>query len=99
MRRVAIAVLVVGSMSGAMISEPGLQSVAVAVGLKTAANSVKADKLGKKTVTFGGYAISVPAGWPVYDLTKDPRQCVRYDRHAVYLGTPGPDQDCPAGVV
>jgi hypothetical protein len=53
----------------------------------------------KKTVTYGGYAVSVPASWPVYDLTKDPRQCVRYDRHAVYLGTPGPDQDCPPGVV
>jgi hypothetical protein len=82
-----------------MISGPGLQPVAIAAGLKTAAHSVKALKSGKKTVTYGGYAVSVPASWPVYDLAKDPRQCVRYDRHAVYLGTPGPDQDCPPGVV
>ena len=41
----------------------------------------------------------MPASWPVYDLATDPRQCVRYDKHAVFLGTPGPDQDCPPGVV
>jgi hypothetical protein len=35
----------------------------------------------------------------VYDLTKNPRQCVRYDVHAVYLGTPGPDPDCPPNLV
>jgi hypothetical protein len=50
-------------------------------------------------VTFGGYTVSVPASWPVYDLTKNPRQCVRYDVHAVYLGTPGPDPDCPPNLV
>src|ERR1700753_488668 len=102
MRRAAIAVLIVGFMSGVMISGPGLQSVAVAAGLKTPAHSAKAAKAakpGKKTVTYGGYAVSVPASWPVYDLAKDPRQCVRYDRHAVFLGTPGPDQDCPSGAV
>jgi hypothetical protein len=99
MRRAAIAVLIVGFMSGVMISGPGLQSVAAAASLKTPAHSVKAAKPGKKTVTYGGYAVSVPASWPVYDLAKDPRQCVRYDKHAVYLGTPGPDQDCPPGVV
>jgi len=34
-------------------------------------------------------------------LTKNPRQCVRYDIHAVYLGNPGPDQDqnCPPAPV
>src|SRR5205823_4545434 len=52
-----------------------------------------------QTVTFGGYTVSVPASWPVYDLAKDPRQCVRYDVNAVYLGTPGPDQDCPPNLV
>jgi Domain of unknown function (DUF1906) len=52
-----------------------------------------------QTVTFGGYTVSVPASWPVYDLTKNPRQCVRYDVHAVYLGTPGPDPNCPPNLV
>ncbi|MFC9848231.1 glycoside hydrolase domain-containing protein [Streptomyces sp. NPDC127595] len=30
------------------------------------------------------------------DLEKNPDACVRFDRHAVYLGTPGGRQDCPA---
>ena len=99
MRRAALAVLIAGFMSAGMISGPGLQPVAVAADLKTAANSVKTIKSDKKTVTFDGYAVSVPVNWPVYDLAKDPRRCVRYDFHAVYLGTPGPDQDCPPDVV
>jgi hypothetical protein len=32
----------------------------------------------------------------VYWLNHDPSKCVRYDVHAVYLGTPGQDQQCPA---
>ncbi|WP_405932602.1 glycoside hydrolase domain-containing protein [Streptomyces sp. NBC_00827] len=30
------------------------------------------------------------------DLAENPEACVRFDRHAVYLGTPGGRQDCPA---
>ena len=54
---------------------------------------------GKKTVEYGGYVVDVPAAWPVYDLAAQPHLCVRYDRHAVYLGHPGPDQRCPAHLV
>ena len=54
---------------------------------------------GLKLVQFGGYTFRVPAGWPVYRLGRDPTQCVRYDRHAVYLGRPGADQQCPAHLV
>ena len=52
-----------------------------------------------KTVRFDGYTFDVPAGWPVYQLDQDPAQCVRYDVNAVYLGTPGADQQCPAGLI
>jgi hypothetical protein len=52
-----------------------------------------------KTVEFRGYAFSVPASWPVYQLNKDAGQCVRYDVNAVYLGTPGPSQHCPPDLV
>ncbi len=52
-----------------------------------------------KRVRFGGYTLEVPAGWPVYRLARDPGRCVRYDRHAVYLGQPGADQQCPAHLV
>jgi hypothetical protein len=48
-----------------------------------------------KQIGFAGYTLDVPAGWPVYQLAQDPSRCVRYDRHAVYLGRPGPAQQCP----
>jgi hypothetical protein len=53
----------------------------------------------EKTVAYGGVTVRVPASWPVHDLTATPHTCVRYDRPAVYLGAPGPDQDCPAHAV
>ena len=52
-----------------------------------------------KTAVFAGYELDVPSSWPVYRLDLNPRTCVRYDVHAVYLGTPGPDMNCPAGLV
>jgi hypothetical protein len=52
-----------------------------------------------RNVTFAGTSVRVPADWPVHDLTLDPHTCMRYDRPAVYLGDPGPDQDCPASAV
>jgi hypothetical protein len=52
-----------------------------------------------KVVRFAGYTIRVPASWPVYRLDRDPSRCVRYDRHAVYLGQPGANQQCPAHLV
>ncbi|HUJ66318.1 MAG TPA: glycoside hydrolase domain-containing protein [Acidimicrobiales bacterium] len=82
-----------------MTSGSRLQVVTVAAILPATDNSVKVAEPATKTVTFGGYAVSVPAGWPVYDLAKDLRRCVRYDIHAVYLGAPGPDQDCSPGLV
>jgi hypothetical protein len=52
-----------------------------------------------KTVVYQGYEFKVPASWPVYRLDEHPQTCVRYDVHAVYLGQPGPDMRCPAGLV
>ena len=52
-----------------------------------------------KTVVYDGYEFRVPASWPVYRLDEHPRICVRYDVSAVYLGTPGTDMECPAGLV
>jgi hypothetical protein len=50
-----------------------------------------------KTVTYLGYSFTVPASWPVVRLK--PATCVRFDRHAVYLGDPGRNQDCPTGLL
>ena len=49
-----------------------------------------------KVVRYDGYRLVVPAGWPVFRIRSDPTVCVRFDRHAVYLGRPSPEQDCPA---
>ena len=54
---------------------------------------------GQQTVRYHGLALQVPADWPVYDLQRDPTVCVRFDVHAVYLGHPGADMDCPAALV
>jgi len=54
---------------------------------------------GKRVVRFDGRTLQVPAAWPVYRLDRNPRMCVRLDRRAVYLGTPSPQQDCPAEAI
>jgi hypothetical protein len=54
---------------------------------------------GLRTVTYRGVQFDVPADWPVYDLAADPSTCVRFDVHAVYLGHPGADMNCPAGII
>jgi hypothetical protein len=51
------------------------------------------------TVDYRGLRIAVPAGWPVYHLGPRSTECLRYDRHAVYLGPAGADQLCPAHAV
>src|SRR5579875_1853278 len=52
-----------------------------------------------KTVRYDGYTFKVPSKWPVYRLGRDSTRCVRYDINAVYLGTPGDDQRCPAHLI
>jgi Domain of unknown function (DUF1906) len=52
-----------------------------------------------RTVDFNGRAVAVPRGWPVHRLAEHPRLCVRLDRRAVYLGSPGANQDCPSGAI
>ncbi|WP_404953858.1 glycoside hydrolase domain-containing protein [Streptomyces sp. 147326] len=54
---------------------------------------------GSKTVAFQGHQFKVPDSWDVVDLGADPTACVRFDRHAVYLGTPGAQQNCPTRLV
>lgn len=52
----------------------------------------------EQVITYHGYQLSVPAAWPVIDLAANPTECVRFDRNAVYLGKPGADQRCEAGL-
>ncbi|MDQ6805848.1 MAG: hypothetical protein M3065_12975, partial [Actinomycetota bacterium] len=54
---------------------------------------------GVKNVRYRAYSLRVPASWPVFRLASDPSACVRFDRHAVYLGRPSSRQLCPAHAV
>jgi hypothetical protein len=47
-------------------------------------------------VAYQGHKFTVPASWQIVDLKKHPETCVRFDRHTLYLGTPGNNQNCPA---
>ncbi len=49
-----------------------------------------------KTVSYRGYTVTVPASWPVFRLSGHSTVCVRFNRHAVYLGRPSGAQRCPA---
>jgi len=52
-----------------------------------------------KFVRYHGYRFAVPRSWPVIRLSRSPDTCVRFDLHAVYLGTPGANQNCPSWLV
>jgi hypothetical protein len=65
-----------------------------AVGSRTAA---PAQAL--KRVSYRGYHFEVPKSWPVISDKQHPGSCVRFDLHAVYLGVPGENQNCPSWLV
>src|SRR5438270_1870878 len=54
---------------------------------------------GLRAVRYHGLTLRVPRSWPVFDLARNPNTCVRFDRHALYLGTPGLEERCPAHAV
>jgi hypothetical protein len=101
MRRVAmLALAFLLTLSGFGGAEAGGGAAASARAARGAAHAGRwLGTVPARILRFAGYAISVPAAWPVYRLDRNPSQCVRYDRHAVYLGQPGPDQLCPAHLV
>jgi hypothetical protein len=49
---------------------------------------------GPQHVTYLGHTFNLPSGWTVVDLGRDPNACVRFDVHAIYLGTPSLAQKC-----
>jgi hypothetical protein len=51
------------------------------------------------SVDYQGLRITVPAGWPVHRLGPRSTECVRFDRHAIYLGAAGENPICPAHAV
>src|ERR1700722_11132428 len=79
--------------------------VAVLVGLGSlvaagwSATSSAATSEQWRSVACDGIRLSVPASWPVISFAKHPDACPRLDVHAVYLGRPGPNPICPAGLI
>jgi hypothetical protein len=52
-----------------------------------------------KVVSYRGYLFDVPRSWPVIKASVGSPTCVRFDVHAVYLGAPGVNEDCPSWLV
>ena len=52
-----------------------------------------------KTLRYRGRALRVPASWPVFHLGAQTSVCVRFNRHAIYLGVPGNDPICPGQAI
>jgi|GEM_PF-1235066 len=73
-----------------------LRTVLLAVGLLACLPVCAQAASPLKVVTYRGYRLLVPRAWPVYDLARNPSVCVRFNRHAVYLGQPSSSQRCPA---
>jgi hypothetical protein len=107
MRRAIAATVMGGLLLGGAVATPSVAAARVggkAPGKARSAAPAKPRAAGKaapamKTVAYAGYEFQVPANWPVYRLDEHPETCVRYDVHAVYLGTPGTDMRCTAGLV
>ncbi|GAA0599668.1 glycoside hydrolase domain-containing protein [Kribbella sandramycini] len=75
-----------------------ITSAVLALGAATVVGPAQAAP-GERTITYQGYQVAVPKSWAVVDLAEDPTACVRFDRPAVYLGTPAAQQNCPAHLV
>ena len=104
MRRAMAAAVVGGLVLGGVTATSAYAATAAKPTIRTTTTtktttSATATKAAMKTVVYHGYEFQVPADWPVYRLDQHPTTCVRYDVHAVYLGTPGVNMQCPAGLV
>ncbi len=98
MRRAIAAAAVGGLVLGGVMAIPAFAATAAKTTDQTI-NSTTGKKTAMKTVVYHGYEFQVPASWPVYRLDQHPTTCVRFDVHAVYLGMPGANMQCPAGLV
>jgi len=96
----ALLVSSLGVIATAATSATAAPAASAAVSSGKSGGAVGAGLVGTtKKVSYAGVTFRVPATWTVYDLAKKPSTCVRFDRHAVYLGTPAADQNCPARAV
>ncbi|HEY3611307.1 MAG TPA: DUF1906 domain-containing protein [Pseudonocardiaceae bacterium] len=83
-------------------ARPAVVACAVAVALAAGSGVALAapgPQAGDQQVSYLGLDFTVPSSWPVITVSATSTTCVRFDRHAVYLGTPGRDQNCPTHLV
>jgi hypothetical protein len=76
-----------------------LTTAGIAVGTESLANAAPATggpQLAPQHVAYLGHTFTVPSGWSVVNLAKNPTACVRFDVHAIYFGTPSATQKCAA---
>jgi glycoside hydrolase-like protein len=104
MRRAMAAAVMGALVLGGGTATPAFAATAAKTTIGTTATtktpaSATAKKAALKTVVYHGYEFQVPASWPVYRLDQHPATCVRYDVHAVYLGPPGANMQCPPGLI
>lgn len=92
----AVVVAFLATAAAACVAAAAAGSAWASVPVATAHPATAPASAATKLVRYRGYSIRVPAAWPVYDLSTHPSVCVRFDRHAVYLGSPSPTQRCPA---
>jgi hypothetical protein len=93
-----------GNDNGSTVSIPGTPASGSAVSVTSGATKGTAEANGggasaagapdPKSVSYLGRTFVVPGSWSVVDLSKDPNACVRFDVHAIYLGSPSSDQAC-----
>jgi len=103
-----------GGGSGPSVASPGSQagqSVTTSTTVPTSSTSststtvpastttTTAVPAGEQLVTYSGLQFEVPSAWPVYQMSSDPNQCVRFDVHAAYVGAEGPTPQCPATLI
>ncbi|MGH2842446.1 MAG: DUF1906 domain-containing protein, partial [Solirubrobacteraceae bacterium] len=69
--------------------------VVIAIALACALALPGAALAATRTLSYHGVRLTVPAGWPVFHISSGSRVCVRFNRHAIYLGRPGVNQFCP----
>jgi len=95
----AAAVLTAGAAGPARAGSAGYLNLAGLRGISggagpMAAGPVAAGRL--KAVSYRGYTFRVPSSWPVIDGARHPRDCVRFDQHAIYLGAVSGSEFCPS---
>jgi hypothetical protein len=90
--------LAVGRLSTVLVATILVTST-MSVAQATTGSSPSGRQAASQTVTFRGYRVAVPRQWRVVDLRSTPHACLRFDQPAVYVGRPGDQSACPAGVI